>query len=139
LRLRLLLPHLHGYGGYFLFSVQAFMNPVDMCFKSIQGLTTVVSEHYVMLRNFVTNLKLLLEVEGLLSTEDVTTLSADVQRVTTGPYSATRASIRNFVAGLVQFSVIRWRAVPDNSKPELKDGIGMLFLSAFEIISSMVA
>jgi hypothetical protein len=37
-----------------------------------------------MLRNLVQNLKLQLEVEGPLSTEDVTTRSADVQRVTNG-------------------------------------------------------
>jgi hypothetical protein len=37
-----------------------------------------------MLRNLMQNLKLLLEVEGPLSTEDVNTRSADVQRVTNG-------------------------------------------------------
>jgi hypothetical protein len=67
----------------------------------------------------VTNLKLLLEVEGPMSTEDVTTRSADVQRVTRGSYSATSVRISNFVADLGQFALIRWRALPDNGKREL--------------------
>jgi hypothetical protein len=45
-----------------LLSVQAFVNPVDIYFKSMQGLTTVISEQYMMLRSLVTYLKLLLEV-----------------------------------------------------------------------------
>jgi hypothetical protein len=56
-----------------------------------------------------------------------------------GSYSATRASIRNFVADLGQCSVIRRRAVPDNRKRDLELGIGLLFLSAIESISRMVA
>jgi hypothetical protein len=39
-----------------LLSVQAFMKPVEIRFKSMQGLTTVISEHYMMLRSLVTNL-----------------------------------------------------------------------------------
>jgi hypothetical protein len=42
-----------------------------------------------MLQHLVTNLKLLLQVDGLLSSEDVTTGSADVQRVARGSYSGT--------------------------------------------------
>jgi hypothetical protein len=64
-----------------LLSVQAFMKPVDICIKSMQGLTTVISEQYVMLRNLVINLKLLFEVDRPMSTGDVTTRSANVQRV----------------------------------------------------------
>jgi hypothetical protein len=60
------------------------MKPVDFCLKNMQGLTTLIHEQYVTLRNLVTNLKLLLEVEGPMSTEDVTTRSADAQRVTLG-------------------------------------------------------
>jgi hypothetical protein len=95
----------------------------------MEVLTTVISEQHVMLPDLVTNLKLLLEVEGLMSTEDVTTRSADVQRVTRGSYSATRVSIRNFVADLGHFGLIRWSALLDNGKRELEVGIGMLFLS----------
>jgi hypothetical protein len=72
------------------------MKPVDICFKSMQ----VVFELYVIFLNLETNFKLLLEVEGPLFTVDVTTRSADVQRVTMGSYSVTRASIKNFVADL---------------------------------------
>jgi hypothetical protein len=63
-----------------------FIKPVDICFKSMQGLTTVVSEQFVMLQNLDTNLKLLLEVEGPFSIEYVTTRSADAQRVTMGSF-----------------------------------------------------
>jgi hypothetical protein len=115
------------------------MKPGDICFKSIQGLTTVVSEQNVMLRDLVPNLILLLDVEGPLSTEDAPTRSVDVQRVTMGSYSATSVSIRNVVADLGQFSLIRWTAVPGNGKRELEDGIGLSFLSAIESISSIVA
>jgi hypothetical protein len=90
------------------------MTPVDFCLKNMQGLTTLIREQYVMLRNLVTNLKLLLEVEGPMSTEDVTTRSADVQRVTRGSYLATRVSVRYFIAG--HFALVRWRALPDNGK-----------------------
>jgi hypothetical protein len=117
----------------------AFMKPVDVGFKSMQGLTTVISEQYMMLRHLVANLKILLEAEGSMSTDDITTLSADIQRVTRGCYSATRMSIRNFVADLGHFALIRWRALPDNGKRELEDGIGLLLLSAIESISSIAA
>jgi hypothetical protein len=84
-------------------------------------------------------LKLLLEVEGPISTGDVTTQTADVQRVTRGRYSTTRVSIRKFVADLGQFALVRWRALPDNGNRELEEGIGMLFLSVIESISSIAA
>jgi hypothetical protein len=74
-----------------------------------------------------------------MSTADVTTLSADIQRVTQGSYSATRVSIRNFVADLGHFALNRWRALPDNSERQLEDGIGLLFLSAIESISIIAA
>jgi hypothetical protein len=119
--------------------VQAFMKPVDICFKSMQGLTTVISEQYLMLRNLVTNLQLLLQVERPLSAEDVRIISADVERVTRGSYSATRVSTRNFVADLGQLALIRWRALPENGKRELEDGLGFLFLSAIESIFNIVA
>jgi hypothetical protein len=90
-----------------LLSVQAFMKPMNICFKSMQGLTTVISEKYMMLRSLVTNLKLLLEVEGPISADDETTLSADIQRVTLGSYSATRVSIRNITTELGHFALNR--------------------------------
>jgi hypothetical protein len=96
-------------------------------------------EQYVMLRNLVTNLEFLLVAEWPMSTEDVTTRSADVQRVTRGSYSATRVIIRNFAADLGQFALVRWRALPDNGKRQLEDSINVLFLSAIENISSRAA
>jgi hypothetical protein len=42
-----------------------------------------------------------------MSTDDVTNRSADVQRVIRRSFSATRVSIRNFVADLGQFGLIR--------------------------------
>jgi hypothetical protein len=112
---------------------------VGFCLKNMQGPTTLILEQYVMLRNLVTNLKLLLEVEGPVSTEDVTTRSAGVRRVTRGSYPATRVSIRNVVADLAQFALIRWRAPPDNGKRELENSIVVLFLYAIESISSIAA
>eukprot|EP00171_Calliarthron_tuberculosum_P023835 IDg23835t1 len=87
-----------------LMSVQAFMKPVDICFRSMQGHTTIISEQYIMLENLVFNLKCLVEVDGPLPAEDVITLSADVQRVTRESYSVTRESIRNFIADLGHLS-----------------------------------
>jgi hypothetical protein len=115
------------------------MKPVDICFKSMQGLTTVISEQYMMLRSLVTNLTLLLEVKEPISAEDETNLSAEIQRVTLGSYSATRVSIRNFVADLGHFALNRWRVLPDKGKRQLEDGIGLLFLSAIESISLIAA
>jgi hypothetical protein len=115
------------------------MKPVDICFKSMQGLTTVLSEQYVMLRNLVRNLKLLLEAERPMPTEDVTNQFADVQCVTRRSYLATRVSIRNFFANLGHFALIRWRDLPNNDKRELEDGIGLLFLSAIERTSITAA
>jgi hypothetical protein len=122
-----------------LLSVQVFMKAVDICFKSMQGLTTVISEQYMMLRSLVTNFKLLLEVEGPISADDETTLSADFQLVTLGSYSATRVSIRNFVVDLGNFVLNRWRALQDKGKRQLEDGIGLLSLSAIECISLLAA
>jgi hypothetical protein len=120
-----------------LLSVRAFMVPVDLCLNNMQGLTTLKHEQYVMFRNLITNLKLLLEVEGLMSTEAVTTRPADVQRVTLGSYSATRVSIRNFVSDREQFALVRWTALPDNGERDLEESIGVLFLYAIESISSI--
>jgi hypothetical protein len=122
-----------------LLSVQEFMKPVEICFRSMQGLTTVISEYYMMFRSLVTNLKLLLEVEGPISADDKITLSADVQHVTLGSYSATRTSIRNFVADFGHFALNRWRALPDKGKRQLEVSIGLLLLSAIESISLIAA
>jgi hypothetical protein len=82
-------------------------------------------------------IEIAVDVEGPLSTEDVTTRPADVQRVTLGSYSATSVSIRNFVSDLGQFALIRWSAFPDNGKRELEDSFGVLFLSAIASISKV--
>jgi hypothetical protein len=48
-------------------------------------------------------------------------------------------SIKNFVADLGQFALIRWRTLPDNGKCELEDSIGVFFHSAFKSTSSIAA
>jgi hypothetical protein len=89
----------------------------------MQGPTTVISEQYLMLWNLVTNLQLLLLVEGPLSAEDVRIVAADVERVKRGSYSATRVSIRNFVADLGQFALIRWRALREMESVSLRTAL----------------
>jgi hypothetical protein len=83
------------------------MRKVELCFKSMQGLATVLYKQYAMFRSLVTNLELLLDVDGPISAEDVTTLSADIQRITLRSYSATRVSIRNFAADCWHFELNR--------------------------------
>jgi hypothetical protein len=122
-----------------LLLVQAFIKPVDICFKAHAEPLTVIFGQFVMLPNLVTDLKLLLEFMGLMSTEEVTTRSTDVQCVTRGHYSATRVSIGNFVADLGHFALIRRRTIPDIGKRELEDGIGLLLLSAIESIANEAA
>jgi hypothetical protein len=106
----------------------------------MQGLATVVSKQYEMFRSLVTNFELLLDVDGPISAEDVTTLSADMQRITLRSYSATRVSIRNFAADFLAFRIESVEASPGQRQSSARGRpIGLLFLSAIESISIIAA
>lgn len=69
-------------------SENEFMKPVNVCFKSMQGRLTIVSEQNAMLRRLAESLKILMEVEaqGPVSLRPVD----DSERDTLGGCSVTR-------------------------------------------------
>jgi hypothetical protein len=115
------------------------MAPVDVCFKRMQGLTTIVSEQEAMLDKLAGDLRDMLEMNGPIRNGALMEMSKDDACVTSKELSADRSSIRDMFAYLGHFSLSRYTALADEEKERLESAVGKLFLNAREGITAIGA
>jgi hypothetical protein len=87
-----------------LIAVEAFMEPVDICFHNLQGLTTIISEQRGDLKNLASSLKHLLVLEGPLTAEQIFSKKNDEQMIVDEELATSRSSVPNFIADLGMFA-----------------------------------
>jgi hypothetical protein len=121
-----------------LHAVEAFREPVDICFKSLQGLTTIISEQDNLLQSIASSLRvcylwkahflLILAARGA-SGDDIYVLGAEL--------GTTTSNMADFIADLGSFEM----SCPGTLEPEearaVEFGIGKMFLGKVEKISAI--
>jgi hypothetical protein len=124
-----------------LLAVEAFMEPVDICFKSLQGLTTIISEQDDLLQSLVSSLRAMLVMEGpLLPTNLIAKrTSGDDNDLLGAELATTRSNVTDFIADLGSFAMNCHQNLQPEEARSIEVGIGKLFLASVEKISAIRA
>jgi hypothetical protein len=122
-----------------LLAVEAFMAPVDVSFKLMQGLTTFVSEQGAMLDKLAGDLRDILEMIGPISNGALMEMSKDDTYVASKEFPAGKSSVRDLFADLGHFDLSRYTALADDDKERLESAVGKLLLKDREGITAIGA
>jgi hypothetical protein len=133
-----------------LLAVNAFMEPVDICFRKIQGLPTLICEQKEALRRLVHALQGLVFVGGpfrLLEIEHEKSFMATCDNVLdpNAPfavgveYVVRWAAVSGFISDLGIFCHNMRSSLSDGDKRSLEHSIGFLFVAAVEEIQNIQA
>jgi hypothetical protein len=122
-----------------LIAVIAFMEPVDICFYKLQGLTTIISEQDGNLMNLASTLRLLVVVEGPLTAEQILSKKNDEQMIVVEELATSRFSLRNFIADLGMFVYSTYNSLLPEDANSVEIGVEKMFVAAAEKISSFCA
>jgi hypothetical protein len=124
-----------------LLEVEAYMEPVDICFKILQGLTTITSEQDDLLHSLVSSLRALLVIKGLLSPTSLSFKrnSVDDSNVLGAKFATTKSNVADFIADLGSFALRfqgNWELEDAQS---VQVGTCKMFLATVEKISAISA
>lgn len=108
------------------------MHPVDVCFKQMQSLSTVVPEQEAMLDTLASDLKGVLEMRGPLNATALMEKARDDAYITAKDLCTARRSVRDLSVGLGHFALSRVSGLADENKQQLGSVVGKLFLAALE-------
>jgi hypothetical protein len=124
-----------------LHAVEAFMEPVDICFKSLQGFTTIIFEHDNLLQSLASSLRALLVMEGPLPPTSLAARGASRDdRYDFGAELATTTSnVVDFIADLVSFAMSCHGTLEPEEARAVEFGRGKMFLGSVEKISAIRA
>jgi hypothetical protein len=124
-----------------LLAVEAFKELVDICFKSFQGLTTIIFEQNYLLHSLVSSLRALLDIEGPPSPTSVSIKrnSGVDSNILGAEFATTRSSFADFIAGLGFLALsCRGKFEPEEAKAA-EVGIGTTLPASVEKISAIRA
>jgi hypothetical protein len=117
------------------------MAPVDICFQSLQGLTTIISEQDDLLHSLVSSLWALLVMEGPLSPTSLSfkRTSGDDSNVLGAEFATTRSNVADFIADLGSLALSCHGKLEPEEAQAVEVGIGTIFLASVEKISAIRA
>jgi hypothetical protein len=124
-----------------LHAVEALMDPVDIGFKVLQGLTTIISEQDNLLQSLALSLRGLLVMEGLLLPPSLAARRAcgDNRYVLGAELATTTSNVADFNADLGSFAMsCHGTLEPEEARAD-EFGIGKMFLGSVEKISAIRA
>jgi hypothetical protein len=124
-----------------LYAVEAFMEPVDICFKRLQGLTTIISENDNFLQSLALSLRALLVMEGSLPPTSLAArgASGDERYVLGAELATTTSNVADFLADLGSFATSCHGTVEPEEARAVEFGIGKMFLGSVEKIPAIRA
>jgi hypothetical protein len=124
-----------------LHAAEAVMEPVDICFKSLQGLTTIISEQDNLLQSVASSLRALLVMEGPLLPTSLAArgASGDDRYVLGAELATTTSNVTEFIADLGSFAMSCHGTLEPEEARAVELGIGKMFLSGVEKLSAIRA
>jgi hypothetical protein len=133
-----------------LLAVNEFMEPVDVCFRKMQGLSTLLGEQKEALRRLVHALKGIVCVEGPFTTIEIehekSIMAASDNSISRNDpvsvgqyYVVRRAAVSEFISDLGIFCENMYRSLSDENNRSLEQAIGLLFVAAVEEIQKIQA
>jgi hypothetical protein len=124
-----------------LLAVEAYMAPVDICFQSLQGFTTIISEQDDLLHSLVSSLRALLVMEGPLSPTSLSfkRTSGDDRNVLGAEFATTRSNVADVIADLGSLALSCHGKLEPEEAQAVEVGIGTMFLASVEKISAIRA
>jgi hypothetical protein len=90
-----------------LLAVEALMDPVDTCFKSLQGLTTIISEQDDLQRSLASSFRPLLVMKGPLPSAELAAYRSRSRKIYVfgAELATTRPNVADFIADLGSFAM----------------------------------
>jgi hypothetical protein len=124
-----------------LHAVEAFLEPVDICFKSLQGLTTIVSGQDNFLQSLASSLRALHVMEGPPPPTSLAArwASGDERYVLGAELATTTSNVADFIADLGSFATSCHETLKPEEAGAVEFGIGKMFLGSVEKIPAIRA
>jgi hypothetical protein len=115
-----------------LLAVEANMAQVDICFQSLQGLTTTFSEQDDLLHSVVSSLRAPLVTEGPLSPTSLSfkRTSCDDSNVLGAESATTRSNVADFIVDLGSLALRCHGKLEPEEAQAVEVGIGKMFLAS---------
>jgi hypothetical protein len=121
-----------------LLAVRCFMEPVDKCFRKLQGLSTLVVEQDALLGELVHALHGILTMEGPLEPTNIAARKSEGAIVGI-QFSASLSAVVDFINDLGIYAQDFLLKISDNEAADLKFAIGEMFIKGVEGIRNIQA
>ena len=122
----------------FMYTMNAIVYEANIAFQDLQGITTLISQQRVRLKELVNTYILMSQMEGHIC-EDQLQNTDPLVSSTKGSFKVTYAHVRSYMDNLGRWVLVTMDAMEESSRNHLVSCIAAVFLHLADGISSIVA